>query len=340
MKILVTGAAGFIGFHLCKKLIKSDYKVIGLDNLNSYYDISLKKERINQLKKLCELRRNNFKLIKGSLEDNNLISSIFSNNDLDFVFHLGAQAGVRYSLENPHAYINSNIKGFLNILEGCKKNKPKSLIFASSSSVYGGNEKIPFSENHSVDHPVSLYAATKKSNELMAHAYSHLYNLPCTGLRFFTVYGPWGRPDMAPMIFTKSIIEKTPLRIFNNGDMARDFTYIDDVIEIMFRLLKKPVDKNVLFDKKNPESSTSWSPYKIFNIGNSKSVRLIDFITTLENEIGEKAIKVFEPMQSGDVKFTSADTSLIEAWIGFKPNTELKVGIKKFVKWYKNFYQH
>ncbi len=341
MKILVTGAAGFIGFHLCKKLIRSDYKVIGLDNLNSYYDISLKQERFNQLKKERELRKkNNFTIIEGSLEDNDLISSIFNKYNFDFVFHLGAQAGVRYSLENPHAYIDSNIKGFLNILEGCKNNQPKNLIFASSSSVYGGNEKIPFKENDSVDHPVSLYAATKKSNELMAHAYSHLYNIPCTGLRFFTVYGPWGRPDMAPMIFTKSIIEKTPIKIFNNGDMARDFTYINDVIESMFRILKKTVEKNILFDKKNPESSTSWCPYKIFNVGNSKSVRLIEFITTLENEIGEKAIKIYEPMQAGDVKYTSADTSLLDSWIGFNPNTELKVGIKEFVKWYKAYYNH
>ncbi len=341
MKIFVTGAAGFIGFHLCKKLISSNYKVIGLDNFNTYYDVSLKNERLNHLYKECKLRKkNNFKIIKGSLEENELISSIFSENNFDFVFHLGAQAGVRYSLENPYAYIDSNIKGFLNILEGCKKNQPKNLIFASSSSVYGGNEKIPFNENDSVDHPVSIYAATKKSNELMAHAYSHLYNLPCTGLRFFTVYGPWGRPDMAPMIFTKSIIEKKPIKIFNNGDMARDFTYINDVIEIMFRFLKKPVQKNKSFDKKNPESSTSWSPYRIFNVGNSKSVKLIDFIQILENEIGEKAIKIFEPMQAGDVKFTSADTSLLDSWIGFKPNTELRVGIKEFVKWYKTYYKH
>ena len=341
MKIFVTGAAGFIGYHLCNRLIDEGHNVIGLDNLNSYYDISLKKERLNKLNQKSLLNGNSaFNFEEGSLENNNLIETIFEENYFDTVFNLAAQAGVRYSIQNPSAYIESNIKGFGNILEACKNKNIKNLIFASSSSVFGGNMKTPFKEDDRVDHPVSVYAATKKSNELMAHAYSHLYKLPCTGLRFFTVYGPLGRPDMAPMIFAKSIFEKKPIKIFNNGNMARDFTYIDDVVEIMYRLSKKPATENNSFDRNNPEPSTSWNPYKIFNVGNSNSIGLMEFISTLEETIGVKAIKVFEPMQAGDVQITSADTSRLESWIGFKPNTKLSFGIAKFVKWFKKYYKY
>ncbi len=339
MYTLVTGSSGFIGFHLCKKLLETGYKVIGLDNLNDYYDINLKHARNNQLKNLSNDKGYNFNFYKLSIEDKESLEKIFQDFEIDNVINLAAQAGVRYSIENPFAYINSNLSGFGNILEVCRNYEVKHLIYASSSSVYGGNKKFPFSEDDSVDHPVSLYAATKKANELMAHTYSHLYNIPTTGLRFFTVYGPWGRPDMALFLFTKSIIEKKPIKIFNHGNMTRDFTYIDDIIESLVRVIKKIPTPNLSFDNKNPSSSSSWAPYKIFNIGNSNPFPLMEFIKTIENELGIKAKKVYFDMQAGDVSCTSADTSKLEKWIDFKPNTPLNKGISSFINWYRDFYK-
>ena len=337
-RILVTGAAGFIGYHLCKKLISENNEIIGIDNLNSYYDINLKKARLKELESSSSKESSNWKFVKCNLKDKLALNNIFEKYNPNIIINLAAQAGVRYSLENPMAYIDSNITGFINLLECCRKYKILNLIYASSSSVYGGNTKIPFSEKDNVDHPVSLYAATKKSNELMAHTYSHLFNLPAIGLRFFTVYGPWGRPDMSPMLFTKAILEKKPLKIFNNGNMFRDFTFIDDVIQIIVKLLDKPAEINKDFNFKNPQPDSSWAPHRIFNVGNSKSIYLIDFIENLEEEIGLKAIKKFEDMQPGDVKVTSADTLSIEEYINFKPNTSLKKGIKNFYNWYKSYY--
>ena len=337
MPILVTGAAGFIGFHVCKKLIENNETVIGIDNLNDYYDPSLKEARVNELKKLDKSK--NFFFLKANLEDKEKIYSIFYKFNPSRVVNLAAQAGVRYSIENPSAYIQANLVGFGNILEACRKFKIEHLIYASSSSVYGGNTNMPFSENQSVDHPVSLYAASKKANELMAHTYSHLYNLPCTGLRFFTVYGPWGRPDMALFKFTKSIIENLPIDVFNNGDMIRDFTYIDDICESIKRVIYKNAYPDKQFNKKDPNPSSSWAAYRIFNIGNSCPTPLMDYIKAIEKAINKKAIINFMPMQMGDVKCTSANTSQLEEWIGFKPNTSIDIGITKFVKWYKTFYK-
>ena len=337
--ILITGAAGFIGFHICKKLLNESYEVIGLDNFNNYYDVELKKSRIKQLEIISKSKNTDFISIKCDLIESKKLKNIFKEYNPSIVINLAAQAGVRYSIENPSAYINSNLVGFGNLLECCRENKIKNLIFASSSSVYGGNTKIPFSEKDTVDHPVSLYAATKKSNELLAHTYSHLFGLPCTGLRFFTVYGPWGRPDMSPMIFTRSILSKTPLKVFNHGEMYRDFTYIDDVVEIIFRLLNKPASSDMFFNYKKPNPQSSWAPYKIFNIGNSKSVHLLAFIKCLEEEIGIKAIMDYVEMQPGDVKATEADTSEIESYVNFKPQTLLENGIKIFYAWYKKYYK-
>ena len=326
MTILVTGAAGFIGFHLSKRLLKEKSNIVCLDNLNSYYDLSLKKARLNNLFESAKNNEVGLKFIEQNLENKRELDKVFNNNKIKIVINLAAQAGVRYSLENPSAYINSNILGFSNILESCKNYNVEHLIYASSSSVYGGNKNLPFSENQSVDHPVSLYAATKKSNELMAHTYSHLYNIPTTGLRFFTVYGPWGRPDMALFLFTKSIIEGRAIKVFNNGDMVRDFTYIDDIIESLMRLIHKPATSNIDFDVKSPSSCSSWAPYRIFNIGNSN--------------LGIKAKKEFLEMQPGDVSATAADTSSLEEWIDFKPNTSIKKGISNFLSWYKEFYRY
>ena len=334
--ILVTGAAGFIGSQLCERLLKENINVIGLDNLNSYYDVKLKKRRIENIALVST--KSKWKFIKGNIENESVMDQIFEEFKFSTVVHLAAQAGVRYSLENPNAYINSNLIGFNNIIECSQKNKIKNFIYASSSSIYGGNTKLPFSENDPVNHPVSLYAATKRSNELVAHSYSHIYGLPCTGLRLFTVYGPWGRPDMAPFLFSKAISLNQPLTIFNRGEMNRDFTFIDDVIEIIFRLTNKPAKKDHKFDSKSPKPSSSWAPYKIFNIGNSSQINLMEFINLLEKEIGIEAIKTFRDMQKGDVKSTYAKTDEIESWIGFKPNTPIKLGIKKFVKWYKDYY--
>ena len=336
--ILVTGAAGFIGFYLCKKLLENGYNVIGIDNLNKYYDIALKEKRLEILNKNFSTNINNWIFIKAGLEQKDFLLKIFKEYNPKIVINLAAQAGVRYSLTNPDAYIRSNIVGFSNLLECCRINNVQNLLYASSSSVYGGNTNIPFSEADPVNHPVSLYAATKRSNELMAHVYSNLYNLPATGMRFFTVYGALGRPDMAPMIFTKAILSRTPLKIFNHGDMSRSFTYIEDIIEIIYKLIKHPAlpDKN--FDRDYPNPATSWNSHRIFNIGNEESINLIDFIEALESEIGMKAIKIFRDMQSGDVQHTSSNSSLIKDWVGIVPKTSLKDGIKKFVNWYKEFY--
>ena len=338
IKILITGAAGFIGFHTCKKLLSENHFVVGFDNLNNYYDIDLKKARLNELKTYSS--KQNFTFYKGDLEDYDAIQKIFKEHNIDYVIHLGAQAGVRYSIDNPQSYVGANLKGFVNILEICKEKKIKHLLYASSSSVYGGNSSFPYKEQDRVSHPLSLYAATKKSNELMAHAYSHLFNIPCTGLRFFTIYGPWGRPDMAPMIFTKAILNRDPISIFNNGEMYRDFTYVDDAVEAISKLIKKPPKPTSKFDRIDPDPSSSWAPYQILNIGNKKPVHLMDFIELLEKEIGVKAIKKFEPMQNGDVKKTIADTNKLNQLINFYPKTDVSIGIKGLVNWYREFYKY
>ena len=337
-KILITGAAGFIGFHSCVRLLRENHKVIGLDNINNYYDKNLKYSRLDEIKKLAENNKYPWHFFEASLEDSKILGEIYNKYKPEIVIHLAAQAGVRYSIQNPKPYIDSNILGFFNILEFCRKNKILNFIYASSSSVYGGNTKLPFNENDPVNHPVSLYAATEKANEVMAHSYSHLYSIPSIGLRFFTVYGPWGRPDMAPMIFTKAILKNKPIKIFNKGEMYRDFTYIDDVTEIICRLVKKPAFSDKLFNKKNPTAATSWAPHRIFNVGNSKIVNLMDFISILEDELNIKAIKEYKGMQSGDVISTFSDTEKISDWVDFKPDTSLKDGIKEFVKWYRNYY--
>jgi len=336
--ILITGSAGFIGFHLCKKLLETEHSLIGIDNLNNYYDIGLKKRRLEILNNLKNEKEAKWEFIKTDLTDQDKLLEIFKTFKPQIVVNLAAQAGVRYSIENPKAYINSNIVGFQNILDCCKAFKIKHLLYASSSSVYGGNINTPFSELDSVDHPVSIYAATKRANELFAHTYSHLYNVPSTGMRFFTVYGPWGRPDMAPMIFTNSIYLGKPIQIFNYGKMSRSFTYIDDVIESIKRLLDKPPTFNKKFNKKEPNPATSWCPHRIFNIGNNNSVKLEDFISLLEKEIGMNAIKEYTDMQQGDVKETFADNKLLKDLIGEIPQVSLENGTRKFIKWYKIFY--
>lgn len=332
MNILVTGAAGFIGFHLTKRLLALDNKVIGVDNINDYYDVILKNNRLKILEENPD-----FNFHKMDLSNKEKLNQLFKDRTIDIVINLAAQAGVRYSIENPDSYVNSNLVGFVNILEVCRHNNVKHLIYASSSSVYGANTNIPFSTKDPVDHPVSLYAATKKSNELMAHTYSHLYNIPTTGLRFFTVYGPWGRPDMAYYSFTKNIIEENTIKVFNNGDMRRDFTYIDDIVEGIVRLLDKPPIHNIGWDRANPDSSSSYAPYKIYNIGNNKPIKLMDFINTLEKLIGKKAKVEFLPMQPGDVKETYADIADLHADVGFHPSTTIEEGLAHFVNWYKKY---
>ncbi len=340
MKVLVTGAAGFIGYHVCRKLIGENIEVIGIDNLNNYYDVKLKEDRINELFTISKTDKNLFEFLKIDIADKNNLETIFKKFQIEKVINLAAQAGVRYSIENPDAYIQSNLVGFGNILECCRHYKIKHLVYASSSSVYGGNENLPFSELDSVDHPVSLYAATKKANELMAHSYSSLYELPSTGLRFFTVYGPWGRPDMALFLFTKAIIEKKKINVFNHGNMIRDFTYIDDIVESLFRVLNKPPSFDPLFDKKDPNPGSSWVPYKVFNIGNSDPIELIKYIEAIEDSLGVQSVKNYLPMQKGDVASTAADTSSLESWIGFKPETNVKEGVDKFVEWYISYIQN
>ena len=338
MTILVTGAAGFIGFHITKRLLREGFEVVGMDNLSPYYDLRLKKARLQELEDFSKKQSVKFFFFKDDLENKNFLTELFRKYKFNKVVNLAAQAGVRYSIENPSSYINSNIVGFANLLEVCRRNDIENLIYASSSSVYGGNKRLPFSEEHNVDHPVSLYAASKKANELMAHSYSHLYGIPTTGLRFFTVYGPWGRPDMALFLFTKSILKGEPIQIFNKGEMIRDFTFIDDITESLFRVINKEANSDSNFDYLQPSPSSSWAPYKIFNIGNSNPINLMDFISTIEEIIGRKAKKEFLDMQPGDVASTSADTDLLENWIGFKPRTSVKEGIKKFIDWYTDFY--
>ena len=333
-KVLVTGAAGFIGFYLCKKLLKEGYQVVGIDNLNNYYDVKLKKARLSQLK-----GKDSFRFIKMSLEDREGVLSLFKAEKFDYVVNLAAQAGVRYSLKDPFVYIESNINGFLNVLEGCRHHQVKHLIFASSSSVYGLNTKMPFSVHQNVDHPISLYGATKKANELMAHTYSYLFNIPITGLRFFTVYGPWGRPDMALFIFTKAILMDKPIEVFNYGNMKRDFTYIDDIIEGVFRVIPKIPKPNPEWKRDNPDPATSCAPYKLYNIGNSNPVELLRLIEILEGFLGKKAKKIMLPLQPGDVQATYADVDDLAGEVGFKPDTPIERGVKNFVEWYRWYYR-
>ncbi|MBN1414600.1 MAG: NAD-dependent epimerase [Bacteroidales bacterium] len=349
MKVLVTGTAGFIGYHLANRLLKEGHEVIGLDNINDYYDVNLKYARLEEagIQKgqisyntcILSLVYPGYRFIQMNLEDRENLFTLFREEKFDCVCNLAAQAGVRYSLTNPYAYIDSNIVGFINILEACRHNNIQYLVYASSSSVYGLNESIPFSEKDNVDHPISLYAATKKSNELMAHTYSYLYGLPTTGVRFFTVYGPWGRPDMALFIFTKAILEGKPIQVFNNGEMERDFTYIDDIVEGIFRILtSEPPQGNISWHGKEPDPSSSPAPYKIYNIGNSQPVKLMDFIRVIEEFTGKKAIIEFKPLQAGDVRKTWANVQALEKQYEYRPHITVSEGIKRFVKWYNQFY--
>lgn len=333
MKVFLTGAAGFIGMHTALRLLERGDEVVGIDNLNDYYDVSLKQARLARL-----TSHPNFRFAQIDVADRLAVANLFAQEVFQRVIHLAAQAGVRYSLENPHAYIQSNLVGFTNILECCRYGKVEHLVYASSSSVYGGNTKLPFSEHDNIDHPVSLYAATKKSNELMAHTYSHLFGLPTTGLRFFTVYGPWGRPDMALFLFTKAILDGKPINVFNHGNMMRDFTFIDDIVEGMIRVLDKPAAADPDFNANQPDPGTSNAPYRVFNIGNNQPVKLMKYIEALEAALGKTAEKNFLPMQPGDVPATFADTTELDAWVGFKPNTSVDDGVARFVNWYRNHY--
>lgn len=354
MKILVTGAAGFIGSATVERLAENGHTIVGLDNINDYYDQSLKLGRLDR----CGIKvtdnpetfpwykffsssrwEGGYRFIRMNLEDTKAMAMLFANEEFDAVINLGAQAGVRYSITNPHAYIESNVDGFINILEGCRNNKVKHLVYASSSSVYGLNGQVPFSEHHGIAHPVSLYAATKKSNELMAHAYSKLYNLPTTGLRFFTVYGPWGRPDMSPFLFIDAILHNRPIKVFNNGDMLRDFTFIDDIVEGIVRITDVIPQGNPDWDETNPDPATSVAPYRIYNIGNQHPTRLMDYIRCIENATGREAAKDFLPMQPGDVYQTYADSSALAEATGFKPDTPLQNGIDRTVEWFRNYYK-
>lgn len=331
---LVTGAAGFIGMHTSLRLLEQGYKVIGLDNLNDYYDINLKKNRLSKLQLFT-----NFEFHNIDLTNHANVKNLFENNKPNFVIHLAAQAGVRYSLTNPHSYVESNISGFINVLEGCRHSVVQHLVYASSSSVYGSNTTLPFSEHHNIDHPLSLYAATKKANELMAHSYSHLFELPTTGLRFFTVYGPWGRPDMALFLFTKAILEGQSIQIFNQGKMVRDFTYIDDVVEGILRVAEKPATPNVSFNAAKPDPASSSAPYRIFNIGNGRPTPLLDYIDAIEKALGKVAKRIYLPMQEGDVIATGANNDELNAWVGFRPDTDVLNGVARFVKWYRDYYK-
>ena len=333
MKFLVTGAAGFIGMHVVQRLAARGDSVVGIDNLNAYYDPSLKRARLAQLAPLEA-----FRFAQLDIGDGPALETLFASEKFDGVVHLAAQAGVRYSIENPRAYGESNLAGFLNVLEACRRHTVAHLVYASSSSVYGGNAKMPFSEKDSVDHPVSLYAATKKANELMAHTYSHLYGIPTTGLRFFTVYGPWGRPDMAYFSFTRDMLAGTPISVFNDGKMMRDFTYIDDIVDGVVAVLDKPATPDPDFDPLAPNPATSRAPYRVFNIGNQFPVALGEFIETLERALGVAAVKIFKPMQPGDVVATHADVSALAAWTGLAPKTSLRDGIGRFVEWFGRYY--
>jgi UDP-glucuronate 4-epimerase len=334
MKILVTGAAGFIGMHVSQLLLARGDQVVGLDNLNDYYSPELKQDRLSRLLPLA-----GFRFVKIDVADRAAMAELFAQEKFDRVVHLAAQAGVRYSLLNPHAYIDSNVVGFMNVLEGCRHAGVQHLAYASSSSVYGGNTKMPFSEHDNIDHPVSMYAATKKANELMAHTYSHLFGLPTTGLRFFTVYGPWGRPDMALFLFAKAILEDRAIDVFNHGQMVRDFTYIDDIAEGVVRVLDRPAAADPAFDPAEPDPARSNSPYRVFNIGNSDPVRLMDFIESIEQALGKAAVKNFMPLQDGDVPATFADVKELAGWTGFKPATPVRDGVGRFVNWYRSYYR-
>lgn len=348
MKILVTGTAGFIGYHLAKKLLERGDEVVGIDNINHYYDVNLKygrlkelgilKDEIKENKKIISIQNDKHSFYKMDLADRQAVEKLFEEEQFDAVCNLAAQAGVRYSLENPYAYIESNVVGFLNILEGCRNTNVKNLAFASSSSVYGLNQSQPFKTTDKTEHQVSLYAATKKSNEMMAHTYAHLYDIHVTGLRFFTVYGPWGRPDMAPMLFTDAILENRPIKVFNNGMMSRDFTYIDDIIDAVIKVIDNPSETNEKWNPVKPEISSSLAPYKLYNIGSSSPLSLMEFIETLESALGKKAKKNYMPMQDGDVVSTYADVTDLINDFDYKPNTKLKDGIGIFVDWYKKFY--
>jgi UDP-glucuronate 4-epimerase len=334
MTILVTGAAGFIGYHVAERLLARGDTVVGLDNLNAYYDVALKEARLARL-----ATQSGFRFAKLDLADREGVAALFAREEFRRVVHLAAQAGVRYSLENPHAYVDSNLAGFANILEGCRRAAVEHLVYASSSSVYGGNTRMPFSEHDNIDHPISLYAATKKANELMAHTYSHLFRLPTTGLRFFTVYGPWGRPDMALFLFTKAILDGRPIALFNHGNMVRDFTYIDDVVEGVVRVLDRPAEPDPAFDPAQPNPGTSNAPYRVFNIGNCQPTPLADYIDALETALGRKAARTYLPMQPGDVPATAANTDELHAWAAFKPDTPVGEGVRRFVEWYRTFYK-
>jgi UDP-glucuronate 4-epimerase len=333
-RILVTGAAGFIGYHLAERLLARGDEVAGLDNLNDYYEVSLKQARLARLE-----GRPGFRFIKADLADRTAIEQLFAGGGFDTVLHMAAQAGVRYSLSNPHAYVQSNLVGFLNILEGCRHHGVKHLVFASSSSVYGANTRLPFSVHDNVDHPISLYAASKKANELMAHTYAHLYRLPCTGLRFFTVYGPWGRPDMAYFKFARAILAGEPIEVYNHGKMRRDFTYIDDIIEGVVRALDRIPQPNPDWSGEQPDSGSSNAPYRIYNIGNHSPVELEHFIAVLEQALGRKAVRKLLPMQPGDVPATYADVADLQRDVGFAPSTPIEEGIRRFVGWYREYYR-
>ena len=333
-KILVTGAAGFIGFHLSRRLLERGDEVVGFDNLNDYYDVTLKEARLKQLE-----GRDGFTFIRGDLADRDGMARLFAEGRFNKVVHLAAQAGVRYSLINPHAYIDSNISGFMNILEGCRHHGVEHLAYASSSSVYGANTRMPFSVHDNVDHPVSLYAATKKANELMAHTYASLYQIPCTGLRFFTVYGPWGRPDMALFLFTKAILEGKPIDVYNEGKMRRDFTFVDDIVEGVIRVTDRTATANPAWSGDQPDPGTSYAPYRIYNIGNNSPVELLRFIEVLEEKLGKKAIRNLLPIQPGDVPATCADVDDLMRDVGFAPKTSIEEGIGRFVEWYRGYYQ-
>jgi UDP-glucuronate 4-epimerase len=334
MKVLLTGAAGFIGLFTAQRLLARGDEVVGLDNLNDYYDVNLKHARLALLN--SEPR---FSFVQMDVADRAGMAELFATEKFDCVVHLAAQAGVRYSLKNPHAYADSNLVGFVNVLEGCRHNGVQHLVYASSSSVYGGNTKMPFAEHDSVDHPVSLYAATKKANELMAHTYSHLYGLPTTALRFFTVYGPWGRPDMALFLFTRAILEGKPIDVFNHGRMQRDFTYVEDIVEGLVRVLDRPAEANLAFNGLQPDPATSRAPYRVFNIGNHQPVELLDFIACVEDALGLKAQKNLLPLQDGDVPATHADTQALRDWVGFQPATDIRTGVGRFVQWYRSYYK-
>jgi UDP-glucuronate 4-epimerase len=333
LKVLVTGCAGFIGMHVCQKLLARGDEIVGIDNLNDYYDVRLKEARLTQLTPSAK-----FSFARLDIADRETLADYFEQHHPQRAINLAAQAGVRYSLQNPHAYVDSNLVGFVNILEACRHNSVEHLLYASSSSVYGGNTRLPFSEHDNVDHPVSLYAATKKANELMAHTYSHLYALPTTGLRFFTVYGPWGRPDMALFLFAKAILEDRPIDVFNHGKMRRDFTYIDDIVEGVIGILDRPPTANPGFATATPDPASSWAPYRVYNIGNDQPVELMTYIETLERALGKVARKNFLPMQNGDVAATWADTEELHALTGFAPTTSVEDGIGRFVDWYRTYY--